>query len=189
MTGGNGEKSGDMGEDDLLSSEDNLKSVSSSDHKQEDSDKEQDNPIFSAEETYDPEFVVGMLFSTKKEFRNIIHSHAAKIHRNIKITKNGNIRCYAKCVADDCDWKIHALKMGIEYSFVVREYSNKHKYGPMYHVKEVNTWLFEKYEQHFMSNPKRNVKGFKNDVVRGVDGCHLKGPQGGIMLTAAEVTQ
>ncbi|KAL0431190.1 UNVERIFIED_CONTAM: hypothetical protein Sradi_0745000, partial [Sesamum radiatum] len=162
-----GYESSDMGEDDLLGSDDDLESVLGSDY-EESSDKEH-NPVFIAEETYDHVCALGMLFSIKKYFKNVVHSHAVKTHRNIKITKNDNIRCYAKCVADDCGWRIHALKKGDECSFVIREYNSKHICGPTYHVKNINsTWLLKKYEEHFWSDPKRNVKGFRNDVVRDI---------------------
>ncbi|KAG8368976.1 hypothetical protein BUALT_Bualt15G0102200 [Buddleja alternifolia] len=76
-----------------------------------------------------------------------------------------------------------------------------HKCGKKYHVKNCNSvWLGRKYENAFRNDPNRNVNGFRQDVVEaikglkqgflygcgpiiGVDGCHLKGPHGGVMLT------
>ncbi|KAK4395832.1 hypothetical protein Sango_1737500 [Sesamum angolense] len=54
-------------------------------------------------------------------------------------------------------------------------------------------WLSGKYEESFRTDPNRNVKGFRKDIIKdirpviGVDGCHLKGPHGGILLTAVSI--
>ncbi|KAK4391534.1 hypothetical protein Sango_1931200 [Sesamum angolense] len=53
--------------------------------------------------------------------------------------------------------------------------------------------LTVKYIDAFRADPKKNVKGFRNEAIReirpiiGVDGCHLKGPHGGILLTAVGI--
>ncbi|KAL0378650.1 UNVERIFIED_CONTAM: hypothetical protein Sradi_3170500 [Sesamum radiatum] len=74
------------------------------------SDKDSDHeeggpkyPVFNVIDNFDPKFEIGMLFSSKKELRDAIHSHAVKIRRNIKITKNDKRRLYAKCVEEGCD--------------------------------------------------------------------------------------
>lgn len=42
-------------------------------------------------DTFEPKFVLGMLFSSKDEFRVAIHSQAVNTRRDIKITKNDNL--------------------------------------------------------------------------------------------------
>ncbi|KAL0327975.1 UNVERIFIED_CONTAM: hypothetical protein Scaly_2230100 [Sesamum calycinum] len=101
--GDNLEESSGEGEGELSNSEDF------------NSDKDSDEgvgtkyPVFSNTETFDPKFDIGMLFSSKKQLRIAIHSHAVKTRRNIKITKNDNKRLYARCVEEGCEWKLHAL--------------------------------------------------------------------------------
>ncbi|KAL2245997.1 UNVERIFIED_CONTAM: hypothetical protein Sindi_2867900 [Sesamum indicum] len=137
----------------------------------EGSDAEQGSkfPIFNNVDTYDPKFELGMIFSNKTEFRLVVHSHAIKTKRTLKITKNDGRRIYAKCGVEGCDWRIHALKLAKEHTFQIREYYPKHKCGVTYNVKNVkSTWLSGKYESSFRSDPKRNVKGFRNDVIRDI---------------------
>ncbi|KAL0355333.1 UNVERIFIED_CONTAM: hypothetical protein Sradi_3980200 [Sesamum radiatum] len=230
-------------------------------------------PVFNSNDIYNPSFEIGMVFSTKKEFRDSVHSHAIKTSRNLKITSNDQRRIYAKCGEQGCNWHCHALKIKNEASFQIREYNPNHQCARSYNVKNVNSgWLSKKYIDAFRADPKKNVKGFRNEVIReircnvspfqayrtkrraikeiegdydeqyailwdyanelrtknpgstvimglsdgtgetkkfdrfyicfkalkegflsgcrpiiGVDGCHLKGPHGGILLTAVEI--
>ncbi|KAK4411825.1 hypothetical protein Sango_0255500 [Sesamum angolense] len=118
-----------------------------------------------------------MLFSSKKELRNPIHSHAVKTRRNIKITKNDKRRLYARCVEEGCDWKLHALVIGDKSTFQIRDYNDKHDCGANYHVKNCNSaWIGKKYEEMFRTDPKRSVKGFRHDVIKDVR-CHISKSQ------------
>ncbi|XP_073152078.1 uncharacterized protein [Henckelia pumila] len=130
-------------------------------------------PVFNPVELYDPTFEMGMLFSTKKELRHAVHSHAIKTQRSINITKNDKIRLYAKCANMECGWKLHALKLQDECTFQVRIYEPKHTCAPYFHVKNLKSgWLSMKYESKFRSDPKRNVKGFRTDVMKEIK-CHV----------------
>ncbi|KAL0458729.1 UNVERIFIED_CONTAM: hypothetical protein Slati_0500100 [Sesamum latifolium] len=64
-----------------------------------------------------------------------------------------------------------------ESSFQVRQYHFKHNCGPIYNCKNVNsTWLSKRFEQEFRTDPKRNIKGFKSDVVTDIR-CHVSQSQ------------
>ncbi|KAL0349650.1 UNVERIFIED_CONTAM: hypothetical protein Sradi_4114200 [Sesamum radiatum] len=77
-SGENGiEISGDDFDSDLGSEEDN---------------KEPSYPVFNPSETFHPTFEIGMIFSTKNEFKDAIHSYAIRIKRNLKITSNDKKR-------------------------------------------------------------------------------------------------
>ncbi|KAG8373020.1 hypothetical protein BUALT_Bualt12G0127500 [Buddleja alternifolia] len=200
-------------------------------------------PVFSEQDTYDPKFVVGLCFSNKKEFRQVVRSHAVNTKRNIKIPRNDKRRMYAKCAVKVCQWRIHALKVGNESSYQIREYHSKHNFGGVYHVKNCNSaWIGNFFEDLFRTDPNRNVDGFRQDVIKkinihvsqnqayrakssnpgstvimsmsgagvfgifyvcfkglkdgffascrpyiGVDGCHLKGPNGGVLLATVGI--
>ena len=117
-------------------------------------------------EQYDPTFELGMIFNNKFEFRNAIHSHAMKSGRHLKITKNDKNRMYARCAKEDFQWMINTHKVVDECTFQIREYSN-HTCGRDYHVKNLKSkWLAEKYIKKFRSDPKRNVKGFRVDLIQ-----------------------
>ncbi|KAI3458672.1 hypothetical protein Pfo_015335 [Paulownia fortunei] len=231
-----------------MKSDDDLNSTKGSDD-----EKDRHNfCIFNQVELYNPSFELEMLFSTKTELRQAIHSHAIKTKKSINITKNDKIKVHAKCVDKECGWKLHALKLTWECTFQIRK--PNHNCGRSFHVKKKSNWLSGKYVQKFKYDPKRNVKGFRIDVMEdirclisnyqayrakkkvvmieespeeqyslpwdyayeikrtnpgttilylfscikmgffascrpfiGVDGCHLKGPHGGVLLTAVEV--
>ncbi|KAK6133996.1 hypothetical protein DH2020_032272 [Rehmannia glutinosa] len=118
---------------------------------------------------YDPSFQISMLFSNTKELREAIHLHAVKTKRSINITKNGKERLYAKYADKRCNWKLHALKLPKDESYQIRKYDSKHACGPNFHVKNVKSnWLSAKYKQKFRIDPKRNVKGFRIDVMEDI---------------------
>ncbi|KAI3450238.1 hypothetical protein Pfo_006903 [Paulownia fortunei] len=101
---------------------------------------------------YDPTFELGIIFSNKSEFKVAVHLYIIKNKMNIKITKNDKIRVHAKCADNECGWKIHTPKLKNESTFQIREYFQV-------------TNLCGKYVQKFKSDPKRNVKGFRVDVM------------------------
>lgn len=110
-----------------------------------------------------------MIFSSKKKFREVVHSHAIRSCGNLKITKNDNRRVYVRCVDEGCEWYINAPKLKNESLFQIREYNPNHKCGRSYHVKNVKAqWLSKKYEEAFRSDPKRDVKGFRTYVIKNI---------------------
>ncbi|KAI3469867.1 hypothetical protein Pfo_026530 [Paulownia fortunei] len=121
--------------------------------------------VFNVVELYNPSFELGMLFSTKIELRQTIHSHAIKTKKSINITKNNKIRVHAKCADKECGWKFHALKLIGECKFQISKYNPNH-----------SCELFGKYIQKFKSDHKRNVKGFRIDVMEGIR-CHISNYQ------------
>lgn len=60
--------------------------------------------MFNPEETYDPTFQLGMIFSKKEEFKKAVQSHAIKTKRTLNFTKNDKIKVYAQSGADECEW-------------------------------------------------------------------------------------
>ncbi|KAG8380617.1 hypothetical protein BUALT_Bualt06G0034300 [Buddleja alternifolia] len=161
----NDEGIGSDGEPDLLLSEDDFESERGSDSEND----EPKYPVFSEIDSDNPKFSLGMIFSTKKEFRFAINSHTVRTRRSLKITKNDERRIYAKCMGHKCDWKIHALKLGTESTFQIRLYNSVHKCYGSYSVKNVKSgWLSKKFESCFRTDPKRNIKGFREDAVMAI---------------------
>ncbi|KAK4395700.1 hypothetical protein Sango_1724300 [Sesamum angolense] len=59
------------------------------------------------------------------------------------------------------------FQLGNEQTFQIREYHSVHKCGVNFHVKNCkSTWLGEKYEDLFRTDPRRAVKGFRQDVIK-----------------------
>ncbi|KAL2240743.1 UNVERIFIED_CONTAM: hypothetical protein Sindi_0715500, partial [Sesamum indicum] len=96
------------GDENIVWSEDELNSNKGSD---EDEDKGETFPVFNPSCMFHPHFELGMIFSTKKEFRTAVQSHAIETKRNIKFTKNDKKRVHAKCFDKDCPWRIHACRL------------------------------------------------------------------------------
>ncbi|KAG8388391.1 hypothetical protein BUALT_Bualt02G0121000 [Buddleja alternifolia] len=114
-------------------------------------------PIFNPKDKFDLPFNIGLIFSTKKEFKEAVHSHAIRTTRNLKITSNDHRRVYAKCMGDGCNWHLIALKVKNETSFQIRAYNPEHKCGRSYHCKNVNSrWLSKTFVDHF------SIKGQKS---------------------------
>ncbi|KAG8377755.1 hypothetical protein BUALT_Bualt08G0066000 [Buddleja alternifolia] len=128
--------------------------------------------VFNHSTIFNPSFVIGMLFSNRKEFRMSVNSHAIVTKRNLKTTKNDNRRIYARCMGDGCDWRINALRLGGENgesTFQIRQYNPKHKCARSYEIKNCTFgWMSRKYTIKFILDPKRNVKGFINDVIEEI---------------------
>ncbi|KAL0400135.1 UNVERIFIED_CONTAM: hypothetical protein Sradi_2356800 [Sesamum radiatum] len=185
--------------------EDELK-FDSDDHTDDDSPDEFDSQknsdddnvaaatVFCPEDIFDPRFALGMKFSHKKEFWEAVQSRAIMTRRNLAITKNDKRRVYARCKTSGCSRHINALKIKDELGFQIREYNHVHNCGTNFNVKNVRiNWLSQKYVEAFRSDPNRNVKAVKKGFLSGcrpfigVDGCHLKGPYGGVLLTTVGV--
>ncbi|KAK4407317.1 Eukaryotic translation initiation factor 3 subunit I [Sesamum angolense] len=55
----------------------------------------------------------------------------------------------------------------------IRQYNPEHKCARSFNVKNVNSkWLSIKYEDAFRTDPKRNVKGFRKDIIKELR-CHV----------------
>ncbi|KAG8369805.1 hypothetical protein BUALT_Bualt14G0052000 [Buddleja alternifolia] len=127
-------------------------------------------PVYCQIDMYDPRFELTSCFSTKKEFLAAVRSHAIKTQRNIKITSNDKRRVYAKCVEEGCEWRIHALRMVKDQpTFQIKDYKPVHKCGTNYHVKNCSSpWIGRKYQDLFVFDPRRSIKGFRQDVIEDI---------------------
>ncbi|KAG8386501.1 hypothetical protein BUALT_Bualt03G0155100 [Buddleja alternifolia] len=77
--------------EDLVNSGDNFSSGKDSDNEGGAQDI-----VFNPRDKYDPPFELVMLLSTKEEFRDVVHNHAVKTRRNLKITINDCRRMYPR---------------------------------------------------------------------------------------------
>ncbi|KAL0378672.1 UNVERIFIED_CONTAM: hypothetical protein Sradi_3172700 [Sesamum radiatum] len=95
--------------------------------------------VFTASEKYDPNFEIGMIFSSKSDFKDAVYGHAVKTRRSLKITKNDSRRIYARCDGEGCEWRINALKVIGETTFQIREYNSVHTCARSFNVKNMNS--------------------------------------------------
>ncbi|KAI3443976.1 hypothetical protein Pfo_000641 [Paulownia fortunei] len=135
---------GESGENDILNSDDDLDSCKDSDGEI----KVHNYHVLNLVELYDPTFESGMIFSTK-----------AEVH--------------AKCVDKYCGWKLHALKLIDELTFQIRQHDPTHICARSFFVKNIKSkYLSGKNIHKFKSDCKRNMKGFRVDVIED-NRCHI----------------
>ncbi|KAK4381948.1 hypothetical protein Sango_2916800 [Sesamum angolense] len=80
-------------------------------------------------------------------------------------------------IGDGCKWKIHANKLKNEETFQINLYQDEHTCPQVFNVKNVKTsWLSERYLQDFKSDPKRDVKGWRVDIMNQLR-CHISRDQ------------
>lgn len=80
--------------------------------------------------------VLGKIFSTKQEFKNVVNNYSVVTGRPTQFTKNDAKRVYAKCRKRDegCVWHIHLLNVNEELSFQIREIDLTHTCPRQFHV-------------------------------------------------------
>ncbi|KAI3450325.1 hypothetical protein Pfo_006990 [Paulownia fortunei] len=150
-------KSCESGEEDIVDNDNDFDENRVSDGE----DNRPSRPVFNPVMVFDPTFEIGMIFRTKAEFRKIVQSHPIRTKRTLKFIRSG----------------INALKMNDECTFQIREYNPKHSCPLTFHVKNIKTnWLSERYIKKFQSDPKRNVEGFRIDVINDIR-CHVSKQQ------------
>ncbi|KAL0325440.1 UNVERIFIED_CONTAM: hypothetical protein Sradi_5113300 [Sesamum radiatum] len=133
-------------------------------------------PVFNPIEQYDLTLELGLIFNSKKEFKNAIQSHAIKNKRSLHFTKMMHSG-YAVCTKDGCEWKIHASKKKDEQTFKIISYKFEHTCVQVFNVRNVSTkWLSERFLQDFKTDPKRNVKKWRVDIMNQLR-CHVSRKQ------------
>ncbi|KAL0352125.1 UNVERIFIED_CONTAM: hypothetical protein Scaly_1601200 [Sesamum calycinum] len=111
-------------------------------------------PVFNPIEQYDLTLELGLIFNSKKKFKNAIQSHAIKNKRSLRFTKMMHSG-YAVCTKDGCEWKIHASKKKDEQTFKIISYKFEHTCVQVFNVRNVSTkWLSERFLQDFKTDPK-----------------------------------
>ncbi|KAL0302463.1 UNVERIFIED_CONTAM: hypothetical protein Scaly_3032300 [Sesamum calycinum] len=182
--------------DKVVHNEDNRDSSESSDEEEDDVDnegdldeaKDSDNgdgdgpnyPVFNLDETYDPTFELGMMFSNKDELKKAMHSHAIKSKRILKLkkmTKSGYQAYRAKRAA------LKALEGSSEFQYTrLWDYADEIRKTTPSSTVIVGTEQTDGDERfsrfYFCFGAMKD--GFKAGCrpIIGIDGCHLKGPQG-----------
>ncbi|KAK3004687.1 hypothetical protein RJ639_018713 [Escallonia herrerae] len=97
-----------------------------------------------------PFFVVGMMFSSIKELKDAIYSHAAKWEKVLKMIKNERYRIRAKCAAEGCEWMIYGSYMHSEHTVQIETLGPEYTCGKKDKNWIINsTWLAQRYIDDF----------------------------------------
>ncbi|KAL0383004.1 UNVERIFIED_CONTAM: hypothetical protein Scaly_0587700 [Sesamum calycinum] len=157
---GLGDSGDDSGDEDVVDSENDFDDARLSDVEGDGSAY----PVYNPVESYDPTFELRMIFSSKTEFKKVVQSHAIKTKRNLKFTKNEN-RLWD--YAEEVRTKNHGSTV-----ILGTENENGEVRFSRFYV------CFNALKQGFLWGCKPII---------GVDGAHLKGVHGGVLLTAVGV--
>ncbi|GFS38210.1 hypothetical protein Acr_00g0056250 [Actinidia rufa] len=128
--------------------------------------------LFEVKEGEKINFKRGMLFEDVKHFREVLKDYAIEKGFKLVRDKNEKVRVTAHCGSDGCEWRIHAspLPDGCRGRKNVRCIGLIER--PWSGLKVAITGLM-------LSYLLMQMRPFI-----GVDGCHLKGPYGGVLLSA-----
>ncbi|XP_051149254.1 uncharacterized protein LOC127263974 [Andrographis paniculata] len=110
-----------------------------------------------------------MIFATRDEVKRAIQSHAIAERRSVAFTKIDKRRLYARCKEPNCECKINAMKVKDDTAFQVSLLHPKHSESslPSLNVANVKTsWLSETFAHKFKCDPKREVRGFRKEIMR-----------------------
>ena len=101
----------------------------------------------------DPQFRMGMLFSSAQVFRAAVRMHAIKHQRGVRLKKNlGNILKWV-CMKG-CDWKCYARKQQRSSAFQIKSIYTQHTCNPVWEQKQLTaSWIAEQYEEQIRMNP------------------------------------
>ncbi|KAL0342534.1 UNVERIFIED_CONTAM: hypothetical protein Scaly_1916000 [Sesamum calycinum] len=136
-------------------------------------------PIFNPVEIFDPNFDLGMIFSTKAEFRKTIQSHAILTKRSVKFTKNDKLRVYAVCIGEGYA-KRNVKRFRVDVMNELRCHVSKDQ---AYRAKRQALRKLEGSSEYQYTKLWTILKR----PIIGVDGFHLKGSYGDVLLTAVGV--
>ncbi|ONH94772.1 hypothetical protein PRUPE_7G029200 [Prunus persica] len=154
------------------------------------------------------EFEGGMQFADSPSFRKALKAISIKERWEICWMKSEKYRIRAICVAENCPFKIYASKMQHKNTLQVNRLDPKHTCSRVWENKGIrSSWLAQTFVEEVKTNPTVPVvsmkatmpvfqrmyiclgackEGFKAQCrpVIGLDGCHLKSPYGGQLLSA-----
>ncbi|KAG8371475.1 hypothetical protein BUALT_Bualt13G0091400 [Buddleja alternifolia] len=149
---------------DCESSADELQSLCSDDEENEGGTKYiRFNPKTDME---NPQFRIGMVFTSPDEFKQAVRSHAVHWQRDIVFLKNDKRRVRAKCKGTKCPWVALASKMKNSPTFQIRTLNVKHKCGRTLSKNKFVTskLLSQKYKNDWRLNNGWRVGDFQEKV-------------------------
>ncbi|XP_074343713.1 uncharacterized protein LOC141687377 isoform X2 [Apium graveolens] len=113
----------------------------------------------------DPQFALGMLFTSGAVFRAAIRKHAIVHQRPIRLRKNLSDKIKWVCAAG-CEWKCYGIKQKRSATIQIKTLYNRHTCNPTWEQKCVNsTWIANKYEDEIRMNPTWPTNAFHLKVV------------------------
>ncbi|XP_012842534.1 PREDICTED: uncharacterized protein LOC105962758 [Erythranthe guttata] len=153
------------GDEDCVVSDDDFDSSNGSD---EDEGKGRMKfPKFNPKtENKNPDIMLGLIFSSKKEAKFAIESHCFRRGMMVKFPKNDAIRLRAVCKKEGCGWYIHVSKMQNDHSWQVKTYNPIHtKCSWNYNNTSLKSgWIGKTFMKKLKDNPKLGTNEFRSEI-------------------------
>ncbi|XP_074349874.1 uncharacterized protein LOC141689471 [Apium graveolens] len=120
----------------------------------------------------DPQFELGMLFSSGKVFKEAVRKLAITQQRGIRLNKNLVDKIKWICV-EGCQWKCYGIKQQRLSNIQIRTLYKLHTCNPIWVQKQLNsTWIARAYEHEIKMNPTWPTYAFHAKVVNDLQ-CHV----------------
>ncbi|KAK3205632.1 hypothetical protein Dsin_019678 [Dipteronia sinensis] len=131
---------------------------------------------------------VGELFPSKKQLQSVFKSYTT--------------RYKVRCIVEDCNWRLHAIKVHNSDYFRIRKFDNQHTcstearfpYQRQVSARVIGEHIQEKFHDHRLYKPKQIIHDLQREFgiscnyhkgpVIAIDGTFLKGPHRGVLFVA-----
>lgn len=112
-----------------------------------------------------PQFVLGMKFGSREEFRSAVIKYGVKQKKLIRFRKNDNKRCRATCDWQTCNWYCLASLTSKSNSWQITSFNDAHCCPPRKDNKLVtSTRIAAKYEKVISSNPMWQIAHLRKHI-------------------------
>lgn len=120
----------------------------------------------------DPQFSLGMLFSSGVVFRTAVQKYAIVNQKGIGIKKNLKDKIKWVC-QDGCPRKCYGVKQQRTTNIQIKTLCLQHTCNPCWEQKQVNsTWIAKFYEDEIRMNPSWPAQAFQSRVVNDLK-CNI----------------
>ncbi|GFY99670.1 hypothetical protein Acr_13g0010700 [Actinidia rufa] len=135
----------------------------------------------------------GIIFTNVQSFTAKLRDYTAEIGFKLVRDKNEKSRVTTHCAREGCPWRIHASPFHDGVTFKTNTLNPEHTCSRVNeNADATSTWIAEKLLKSFQKNPQMGRDLMQEELIEGqlligIDGCHLKGSYGGVMLAEIAV--
>ncbi|XP_028057020.1 uncharacterized protein LOC114261011 [Camellia sinensis] len=110
----------------------------------------------------DPEFKLGMIFTSAKECKAAVKEYALRKQKKVKLVRNGKLRVKAVCKRG-CPWVLYVSKYDGD-AFQVKTYNKKHTCSKTYNNRNITSKILAQFMEELRINPNWPVSAMKQRI-------------------------